>query len=236
MSLKKAIQLIDKHGVLLVFPMANKAEPASLWSGLYPGKKMKWEWDEGGDHKVGDLWHLRTELSASGKVVYAKWYKGRATFFSRKIFPAFLKKLGNDTRLSHSSQSVLGLLLEESPLSTKELKKRAKLQGQWQEGAYNRVLKELWMRLLIVGFGEVDDGAFPSLNIGATELLFEDLVRESKKLSALDVSARLAVMGDSSVFYKELLKYEKLLKVDKLPKLAEKKIVRGSDLSLFTKN
>lgn len=35
-------------------------------------------------------------------------------------------------------------------------------------------MKQLWARLLIVGFGEVDDGAFPSLAVAATELMFED--------------------------------------------------------------
>ncbi|MBS2027495.1 MAG: hypothetical protein JST54_06265 [Deltaproteobacteria bacterium] len=38
-------------------------------------------------------------------------------------------------------------------------------------------MKALWTRLLIVGAGEVDDGAFPSLAIGSTALLFEDLWR-----------------------------------------------------------
>lgn len=33
---------------------------------------------------------------------------------------------------------------------------------------------------MIVGFGEVDEGAFPSLAIGATKLLFEDLYEEAK--------------------------------------------------------
>ncbi len=36
-------------------------------------------------------------------------------------------------------------------------------------------MKELWSRLLIMGVGEVDDGAFPSLNMSATRLRFEDL-------------------------------------------------------------
>ena len=40
----------------------------------------------------------------------------------------------------------------------------------------------LWSRLLIVG--EVDDGAFPSLAVGATELVFEDLWLSRAKVSA----------------------------------------------------
>lgn len=234
-QLKKAIQFIEKAGVLLVFPLQNKAEPASLWKLFFPKEEMRWEWDEDGDNRVADLWHLRTELSESKKVVYAKWWRGRATLFSRKVFPAFLNRL-RDAKLSHGSQAVMDLLLEESPLSTKALKKRAKLQGQWNERNYNKVLKELWTRLLIVGFGEVDDGAFPSLNIGATQLMFEDLYLESHKLSKMDVLARLALVGEKSLFIKELHKYEKLLQSTPPTQPSSKKIIRGSDLSLFTKN
>jgi hypothetical protein len=35
---------------------------------------------------------------------------------------------------------------------------------------------------LIVGFGEVDDGAFPSLAVGATELLYDDLWRQAEDM------------------------------------------------------
>jgi hypothetical protein len=57
------------------------------------------------------------------------------------------------------------------------------LQGRANEAAYSRGMKDLFTRFLIVGFGEVEDGAFPSLAVGATELLFEDLWREGADLS-----------------------------------------------------
>jgi hypothetical protein len=45
-------------------------------------------------------------------------------------------------------------------------------------------MKELFSSFLIVGFGEVDDGAFPSLAVGATELLYDDLWRQAEAMSA----------------------------------------------------
>ena len=36
-------------------------------------------------------------------------------------------------------------------------------------------MKKLFENGLIVGFGEVDDGAFPSLACGTTSLIFEEL-------------------------------------------------------------
>lgn len=187
LTVAKSIQFISKRGLLLVFPQENRKEPASLWSEFFPRKKMRWEWDESGDNRVGELWMLRERLSISRKVVYAKWYRGRATLISMELFPAMLRlaNLGFPyaSGLSLAAREILDLLEEDSPLSTKQLKKMSGLQGRASEGAYQRALKELWDRMLIVAFGEVDEGAFPSLAIGATQVIFEDLWREAEAIS-----------------------------------------------------
>jgi len=80
------------------------------------------------------------------------------------------------------SQIILETLESDSPLSTKELKRFTDLQGKENEAAYNRATKELFSRLLVVAFGEVDDGSFPSLAIGATRLIYEDLWNEALEM------------------------------------------------------
>jgi hypothetical protein len=211
LNLKEAVKRIDKSGMLLVFPIDNRKEPRSIWSEFFPRSQMRWEWDSGGDRRVPTLWHLREELSRSGKVVYSKWFRGRATFFSREIFTAMLGVLEekfSESSLGTDARAVLSLVEESSPLSTKELKKRTRLEGRLQESAYNRALKELWRSLRVVGFGEVDDGAFPSLAIGATEVLFEDLWRAAKKIEVGAAEALIRKrLGEGSLFYKE---FEKL--------------------------
>jgi len=178
---KSAIAAIERLGICLVYPIDNRRAPASLWSHFYPRSKMNWVWDAGGDSRVADMWHLREELSRSGRVVYAKWYTGRATFFSKPIFAELLRRLNFSSpypkALSHDAANVLAALQENSPLSTKQLKAAVGLQGKLLEGVYTKSLKQLWDRGLIVGHGEIDDGAFPSLAIGSTELLFEDIYR-----------------------------------------------------------
>jgi hypothetical protein len=56
-------------------------------------------------------------------------------------------------------------------------------------------MNELWAALLVVGTGEVDDGAFPSLEIGATRSIFEDLwdaaATTDRKAALARVTARL---------------------------------------------
>lgn len=183
-----AISAIRQHGILLVYPIAGKIDPRSLWSVAYPKSKMRWEWDENGDDRVATLWHLREQLSISRKVVYAKWFQGRATFFSLEVFRALLARNlhrpGLREKLSRDAREILAILEEESPLSTKQLKRACGLVGRDLEAPYMRALKELWNRNLIVAYGEVDEGAFPSLAVGATRLLFEDLYAEAQELSA----------------------------------------------------
>ena len=86
---QRAIAAIESNSVCLVYPMKNQTLPVSLWSALFPRSTMEWDWSEEADSKVNQLWILREELSRSKEVVYSKWYRGRATFFSREIFHIF---------------------------------------------------------------------------------------------------------------------------------------------------
>jgi hypothetical protein len=185
MDQRTAIQKINLRGILLVFPIKNAKEPSSLWSEFYPRSKMRWEWDENGDDKVSHLWFLMKKLSATPRVVYSKWYQNRATFFSRELFAALLtvaRERGSLTAgLSRPARDILDLLESDSPLSTKQIKKMAELQGRDNEPRFQKAMKELFSRFLVVAYGEVDDGAFPSLAVGSTRLLFEDLWQEAGK-------------------------------------------------------
>lgn len=193
MNKRAAIQKISRAGILLVYPVKNRSEPRSLWSEFFPKQEMVWEWDDESDNRVADLWHLMKRLSDCREVVYSKWYQGRATFFSRELFTAMLRVRRALERkpLSKNASLILEALEHESPLSTKQLKAATGLQGKFNEGDYNRAMKELFQRLEIVAFGEVDDGAFPSLAVGATKLLFEDLLLESDSLPLAEARIRI---------------------------------------------
>jgi len=179
--LPQAVSRIENHGALLVFPINNRELPNSLWAEFYPKTKMIWDWNEDSDYKVADMWQLMKKLSDCREVVYSKWYQGRATFFSPELFAALLclAQSAHISRheLSETARILFEVLENNSPLSTKELKALTDLRGKENEAAYSRGMKELFTRFLIVGFGEVEDGAFPSLAVGATELLYEELWR-----------------------------------------------------------
>lgn len=208
MNQKTAIAKINTRGILLVFPINNKKEPLSLWSEFYPRTPMRWEWNEDGDDRVGQLWGLMKKLSDSTTVVYSKWYQGRATFFSRELFTALVcvsMPYFSDPEVSRTGRDLLECLESDSPLSTKELKKLTELRGKENEKFYNRGMKELFSKFLIVAFGEVDDGAFPSLAVGATRNLYEDIfnqAQEMKKSQARKIIDQY--MPEGSLFRKYL--------------------------------
>lgn len=221
MNVRSAISKINKNGALLVFPHNNRPEPNSLWKEFFPRKKLRWEWNEDGDNSVFDLWALMKRLSDNKKVVYSKWHQGRATFFSRELFKAMLciyRQQGSlEAGLNFESRDLLEILEQDSPLSTKDLKSMAGLQGKYNASLYNRGMRDLFRRLLIVGYGEVDDGAFPSLAIGSTKLLYEDLWRDSVEITANRAQEIIdQYMPKGSVFRKS---YDKTLK--DLQRLAE---------------
>lgn len=203
---EKIVEAINQHGCLLVYPIDNRQEPQSIWSVLYPRTTMRWEWDSGGDNRVGELWVLREQLMHSREVVYSKWFQGRATFFSKKLFVNLLAYFGTSQErraLPSNSREALDLLLMDSPQSTPVLKENLGLRGKLNESQYNRTLKPLWSYLYLVGFGEVEDSSFPSLNIGASATLFEDLWIDSKKISAEEAEKYLIkVLGVENPFLK----------------------------------
>lgn len=207
-ALARAIQIVERLGISLVYPIDNRPEPRSLWSELHPKSKMVWSWDSDADPRVAELWHLREQLARTQDVAYAKWFRGRATFFSLPVFHALLGRLAKeDDRLGNlprESLEILEILRDSSPLSIKEIRAAADLRGKAQERIFEHAMKALWSRLLVVGLGEVPDGAFPSLSVGATELIFEDIWNERHDVPSEHAARLVEVLEESPLYARQL--------------------------------
>lgn len=207
MKYQQALKSIQKNGFLLVFPIKNAKHPNSLWNELYPQHEMRWEWDDDGDGRVFDLWRLREQLAASKEVVYGKYFRGRATFFSKTVFKDLLtiKQSASYRPILREARSILELLEADSPLSTKRIKEMAELKGRFFEPSYHQALKELWSALTVVATGEIDDGAFPSLAHAATKSIFEDLWIESESADIAEAWMRLCDIPEFEILEPALL-------------------------------
>lgn len=180
--LETAIKAVRENDWLLVFPIPGKKEPSSIWHVLYPRTTMRWEWTESADDKVVQLWHLRRRLAESHRVIYSKWYRGRATLFSEEMFKKLWVYFAPERdRITGEAREIIDLLEMESPLSTKQIRRGSDLAGKENEKRYVAAMKELWRTFAIVGVGEIDDGAFPSLAHAATPVVFEELCRAAEQ-------------------------------------------------------
>ena len=182
-------------------PSGSSSSPQDAWFG-----------NEDSDHRVGDMWQMMKQLSHCRDVVYSKWYQGRATFFSRDLFSAMISSrrahLTARHELSKPARVLFEVLENNSPLSTRQLKEYTDLRGRSNEAEYSRGMRELFTRLLIVGFGEVDDGAFPSLAVGATELIYEELWRAGAEMPPAEAAKTLErFMPTKSHFRRHFEKY-----------------------------
>ena len=215
-KLTRATSIVDRLGACLVYPIDNAREPPSLWSELYPRSKMEWSWDADADPRVAEVWHLREQLARSSNVAYAKWFRGRATFFSLPVFHALLGRFAGAgdvlAGLPHESVELLDRLRELSPRSTKELRAEVGLRGKPFESLFTHAMKALWTRLLIVGTGEVPDGAFPSRAVAATEMMFEDAWNARARVPRAAEAQLAKVLTRSKAFAREVAKSEKAVR------------------------
>jgi hypothetical protein len=190
---QQAIQAVEKNGFLLVFPIKNQDYPNSLWAELFPNVEMRWEWDDSADSRVARLWHVREEIARSKQIVYGKFYRGRATVLSKATFVNLLcvNAASEYSVKNPEARAILEALRMDSPLSTKQLRAHTGLQGRLLESAYSRAIKELWQNFLIVGIGEIDDSAFPSLAHASTQTVFEDLWEQARQKDPGDAFIQL---------------------------------------------
>jgi hypothetical protein len=215
-KLARGISIIDRLGICLVYPIDNKPGFPSLWSEIYPKRPMRWAWDEDADPRVAEIWHLRGALAESSDVAYAKWFRGRATFFSLPVFHALLGRIAKAgdvfSGLPHESTEILERLREMSPRSTKEIRNEVGLRGKQLESLFTHAMKALWTRLLVVGTGEIPDGAFPSLAVAATEMMFEDSWNARDRVPREAYAKLDEALARTPAFAKELQKSEKAVR------------------------
>lgn len=231
MSYARAVKAINKHHILLVYPIKNAPEPQSLWSILHQGVEMHWDWSEHADRRIEKMWHLKDELCEHRDVVYAKWFRGRATFFSKEIFPAFLRVLGttqfDEVLQSRDGDAIYQQLLDNSPQTPSMLKEAVEMESEHNRARFDKAMNVLWKRLFIVGTGEVDEGQFPALAAGATRHMFEDLWDEAEEMTLADAQDLIAKnLSPDSLFLKFL---QRRLKT---PLNSKKTPVAGTEFAL----
>lgn len=121
------------------------------------------------------IWRWKDELPRRRRAFYAKYFRGRGTFISRKVLPQFLAmrdaavasgdhdRLYREGRIRDDARVIWQALEEYGPLATLELRHASKMETTTGNVRFKRAMLELQRMLVVTHFGaEQETGAWAS--------------------------------------------------------------------------
>jgi hypothetical protein len=163
----QALDFLNDVGCAFLFPQERVMLP-SLWDAIngrardIPGHHH--------DHALGLTWHWKDSLPARKAVWYGKLVRGKPTFVSLDLLPAFYALSSNygglddyleqyaDGRMSKEARTVYEALLAGGPSSTNALRKATGMFGGGDVARrFERAVAELQADLKIVKCGTAED-------------------------------------------------------------------------------
>jgi hypothetical protein len=164
---EQALAFLNDVGCAFLFPQAGVMLP-SLWDAIngrardIPGHHH--------DHALSLTWNWKDSLPARKAVWYGKLVKGKPTFISLDLLPAFYALSSNygelddyleqyaDGRMSKEARTVYETLLASGPSSTNALRKATGMFGGGDVARrFERAIAELQADLKIVKCGTAED-------------------------------------------------------------------------------
>jgi hypothetical protein len=193
-----AVRFIDAVGYCLLFPIKRLPLP-SLYFAVARRRAVTW------DRYTEKIWRWKDDLGLKRRAFYAKYFKGRGTFISRKLLPHFLamresaaspgdhERFYAAGRISHDARAIWAALEQHGPLATLELRHACKMDSKAGNLRFKRAMLEPQCLLLVVHFGaEQETPAWPS---GRFELTARAFPREVALARRITPEAARAVLA-----------------------------------------
>jgi len=144
------------------------------------------------DPEASAAWLLKDEVMRRGRVFYSKLTKGRATFVSRSLVPAFYAVHGiprseEEDRLSPDAMKVLRVLREEWESSTADLKKET---GIKERKDLTKAIEELQKCMKVIPYEVLYEPKFTYLWTLAEERFPTEMEKEIGREDAVYELAR----------------------------------------------
>lgn len=170
-TLAEAVKYIDAAGFCMLFPVTSVPLPSLYCAVTRRGP------DDGVyfDRYFEMIWRWKDELPRKRRAFYAKYFRGRGTFISRRQLPYFLAmrdaavasgdhdRLYREGRIGDDARAVWKALEEYGPLATLELRHACKMETTAGNVRYKRAMLELQCMLVVTHFGvEQETGAWAS--------------------------------------------------------------------------
>lgn len=194
---KQALRFIEHAGFCVLFPVNNVPLP-SLYFAV--AKRLPARW---GKH-AELIWSWRESLTEKRSAFYAKYFKGRATFISRKFLPYFVamhqysaasepERLYADGRISADARFLWETLQKHGAMPTLELRHACDLVTKQGNVRFKKAILEL-QHLLIVSHagGEQETESWSSNRFDLVARSFPKEVTLALRISQEDARTTLA--------------------------------------------
>jgi Winged helix DNA-binding domain len=156
---RTALQFIDDVGFCLAFTNRTQQLPC-LWVAVCGRRDPVFPEHSHHDPELMLTWHLKDLLPAKRRVYYGKLILGKPSMVSLAHFPDFYAVHGpahgeqyrddyDDGLLSRAAKQIMDALGEQHPQTTKELKRRTRLDASKSRTVFDRAIAELQRKLYI---------------------------------------------------------------------------------------
>jgi hypothetical protein len=193
-----AVRFIDAVGFCVLFPIKGLMLPSLYFAAA---RRLPVTWDRNAQR----IWDWKSQLPHRRRAFYAKYFKGRGTFFSVKLLAHFLTmedaaaqpadhaRFYAAGRISADARDLWEALEKHGPLATLELRHACKMESFAGNKRFKKAMLELSRRLLVVHFGaEQETRAWPSSRFELTSRAFPDAVRRASEITPQEARAALA--------------------------------------------
>jgi hypothetical protein len=156
---RTALQFVEDVGFCLVFTNRTQQLPC-LWVAVCGRRDPVFPEHSHHDPELMLTWNLKDLLPARRRVYYGKLILGKPSMVSLAYFPDFYALHGpahdeqylydyEDGRLSRAAKQIMDVLVERHPQTTKELKRRTRLDASKSRPTFDQAIAELQRKLYI---------------------------------------------------------------------------------------
>jgi hypothetical protein len=156
---RTALQFVDDVGFCLVFTNRTQQLPC-LWAAVCGRRDPAFPEHSHYDPEWVLTWNLKDLLPAKRRVYYGKLILGKPSMVALAHFPAFYAVHGpahdeqyrydyEDGLLSRAAKRIMDVLVEGHPQTTKELKRRTRLDASKSRPLFDQAIAELQRKLYI---------------------------------------------------------------------------------------
>jgi hypothetical protein len=157
---RTALQFVEDVGFCLVFTNRTQQLPC-LWVAVCGRRDPAFPEHSHHDPELMLTWNLKDLLPARRHVYYGKLILGKPSMVSLAYFPDFYALHGpthdeqylydyEDGRLSRAAKQIMDALVERHPQTTKELKRRTRLDASKSRPVFDQAIAELQRKLYIL--------------------------------------------------------------------------------------